>query len=125
MFYGASSANPDSSGWDTSAVADMAYMFGYASSFDRDIGSWNVASLEDATAMFNGVTLSTANYESLLIGWNAQQLWPGVVFDGGNSNYCSAEAATARANMIASDGWTITDGGQPCLIFLDSFEDAP
>ena len=81
--------------------------------------------LKDATDMFDGVTLSTANYESLLIGWNAQTLQSGVRFDGGNSNYCSAEAAAARANMIASDGWVITDGGQPCLIFSDGFEDTP
>jgi hypothetical protein len=75
--------------------------------------------------MFYGVTLSTANYESLLIGWNAQTLGDYVSFDGGNSKYCSAEAAAARANMITSDSWFITDGGQSCLMFSDGFEDAP
>lgn len=125
MFYNATSANPDTSGWDTSAVTDMVEMFRNAFSFDQDLGSWNVSSLEYAARMFDGVTLSTTNYESLLIDWNAQSLQPGVTFSGGNSKYCSAEAAAARANMIASDFWAITDGGRPCLIFSDGFEDAP
>jgi hypothetical protein len=50
----------------------------------------------------------------LLINWNAQALRSGLNFDGGNSTYCSNAAANARANMINSDGWTITDRGQDC-----------
>jgi surface protein len=114
MFFDATSANPDTSGWDTSAVADMRYMFWGATSFDQDIGSWDVTSLRLAWEMFTGVTLSSANYESLLIGWNAQALQSGVTFSGGSSKYCSAAAITARANMVESDAWIITDGGNDC-----------
>ena len=64
--------------------------------------------------MLYGVTISRSNYEALLINWNAEALQPGLTFDGGNSTYCSNAAANARANMINSDGWTITDGGQDC-----------
>jgi len=64
--------------------------------------------------MFYRVTLSQPNYEALLINWNAQALQPGLTFEGGYSTYCSNAAANARANMINSDGWTITDGGQDC-----------
>jgi len=56
-------------------------------------------------------TLSSTNYDALLIGWDAQNLQNGVSFNGGNSQFCSTAAQTARANMIASDGWSITDGG--------------
>ncbi len=109
MFFVATSANPDTSGWDTSAVTSMFFMFVSALSFDQDIGSWDVTSLTNATGMFGGVTLSTANYDSLLIGWDAQELKNGVRFSGGLSMYCSAPAVAARANMIAQDAWVITD----------------
>jgi len=114
MFRDATSANPDVSGWNTAAVANMSNMFQGASSFDQDLGSWDVAALTSAENMFNGVTLSTVNYESLLIGWDARVLLPNVKFHGGNSTYCSESAVAARANMIASDSWVITDGGQGC-----------
>ena len=112
MFGGATSANPDTSGWNTAAVTSMNFMFASATSFDQDLGSWDVTALTGATSMFDGVTLSTANYESLLTGWDAQALQANVTFSGGNSSYCSASAVAARANMIASDLWTITDAGQ-------------
>ena len=64
--------------------------------------------------MFDGVTLSTSNYDSLLIGWDAQTLHTHVEFSGGNSNYCSGESA--RQNMIDTDNWDIVDGGKDCGI---------
>jgi hypothetical protein len=89
MFFQATSANPDTSGWDMSAV-------------------------KNTSLMFYRATLSQSNYEALLINWNAQALQPGLSFDGGNSTYCSGAAANARANMINSDGWAIHDGGHSC-----------
>ena len=114
IFYRATAANPDTSGWNTSSVSDMTVMFAHATSFNQDIGSWDITSLTDATEMFTGVTLSTQNYDSLLTGWSKQVLQPGVSFSGGNSTYCTPDAIAARASMIASDSWVITDGGQAC-----------
>ena len=114
MFSGAAAANPNTSNLDTSSVTNMAAMFYGAISFDQPIGSWNVTSLTDATNMFGATVLSNANYDNLLVGWNSQTLQSGVTFSGGNSNYCSAEAIAARASMIASDSWVITDGVQGC-----------
>ena len=68
--------------------------------------------LLDAANMFFGVKLSTANYDALLTGWNAQVLQTGVTLHGGLSNYCLGE--TARTNMTSSDSWTITDSGKDC-----------
>jgi hypothetical protein len=52
--------------------------------------------------MFTGVKLSTANYDALLQGWDAQNLQHNVIFDGGSSQYCAGE--TARNNMTSVDG---------------------
>ncbi len=112
MFENATTFNQDISGWNTVAVTGMKKTFSEATAFDLNIGGWNVEAVLLMDSMFYGVTLSIANYDSLLVGWNRQNLRLGVFrFHGGNSLYMSAEAQTARANMINSDKWTITDGG--------------
>jgi hypothetical protein len=68
--------------------------------------------------MFAGNTsLSSANYDLLLIGWSTitsaeTPLKQGIAFDAGSSKYC--KAASARASIISKYGWTITDGGMDC-----------
>ncbi len=109
MFRGAIIFNQNIGNWNTSSVVDMSQMFNNASNFDQNIGTWDVSMVTNMSNMFSGVTLSTANYDALLIGWDAQDLQPNVLFSGGNSQYCAGE--TARMNMITSDTWTITDGG--------------
>ena len=98
-------------GWDVSSVTNMSSMF-QNSVFDQNIIGWNVSSVINMQNMFLNSTLSTANYDALLVGWNAQMLQSGVTFHGGFSTYSLlSAAATARANMIAVDLWVITDGG--------------
>jgi len=112
MFYHASAFDQDISGWDTGNVTNMYAMFYYASAFDQDIGGWDVASVTNMAYMFSGVTLSTAHYDSLLIGWAAQSVQTGVTFDAGNSKYTAGgDAEAARTELINTYGWTITDGG--------------
>jgi surface protein len=118
MFSCADIFNQDISDWDTSSVKDMSGMFLNAHNFNQDISQWDVTSLLYANQMFNGAILSTANYDALLIGWDAQNLKPGVTFSGGSSTYCAGESA--RTHMVSADGWIITDGGKNCpyIIFL-------
>ena len=124
MFWKATSFNGDIGGWNTATVTNMRTMFDGASSFDQNIGGWNVEAVRHMESMFSGITLSIANYDSLLVGWNRKNLQRGVYFHGGNSLYISTEAQTARENMINSDRWSITDGGlrtmnqAPANIFL-------
>ena len=110
MFYGASSFNQNLSGWDVSSVITMNGMFCNAFSFDQDLGSWNVSSVTDMGWMLYSVTLSTANYDSLLIGWSQLDLQQGVTLQAGNSKYSGA-AAAARQHIIEEFGWNISDGG--------------
>jgi surface protein len=114
MFANSTAANPDTSGWNTSSVTNMSATFYKATSANPDISGWDVSSVQNARFMLDGVTLSTSEYDATLINWNAQMLQPGVTFTGGNSTYCSNAATNARANMINSDGWAISDGGKSC-----------
>ena len=59
--------------------------------------------------MFDGITLSPANYDTLLLGWSAEGLQDNVTFDGGNSQY-SDTSQDARDILKVGFGWTVTDG---------------
>lgn len=111
MFSGASSFNGNVKNWNVSSAISMSYMFENAVSFDQNLGSWDVRNVGSMVGMFDNVTLSTANYDGILNGWNSlPTLKSGVVFSGGNSKYSPA-ASASRANLISTYGWTITDGG--------------
>jgi len=113
MFYYANTFNQDLSSWNTSNVTDMRSMFRNNAAFDQDLSSWDITSVTAITAFMTGTTLSTAHYDALLVGWEAQSVVSGIVTDFGGSTYSLASpAATARAALIAAPNlWTITDGG--------------
>ena len=114
MFRDADTFNQDISGWNTGAVTNMNSMFHSADTFNQDVSAWDVRKVTNMSYMFLGDTLSTANYDALLIAWDALELWDDVAFHGGSSKYTTCSAASAaREKMIATDGdsWTITDGG--------------
>jgi hypothetical protein len=91
-------------------------MFSGAVSFDQNIAQWDISSLNRATNMFDGATLSVANYDALLNGWSTldtgeTQVPLNVEFSGGNSNFCLGEPGR---EILTDLGWTITDAGLDC-----------
>ncbi|MBI9068996.1 MAG: BspA family leucine-rich repeat surface protein, partial [Salinivirgaceae bacterium] len=110
VMFGLSRFNQDISSWNVSKVTNMFSMFSYTP-FDQDLSLWQIGAVGDMTDMFNNVTLSTTNYDAILIAWAAQTLQSGVSLNGGNSQYTCGTAANARQNLIDNHNWTITDGG--------------
>jgi surface protein len=103
---------PSIDNWNTSSVNDMSAMFSGAVAFNQDLSSWDTSGVNDMSRMFSGVTLSTINYDAMLIGWADQAVQSGVSFDGGNSQYTTGAAANARVSLISDHSWIILDGGQ-------------
>jgi surface protein len=125
MFINAGAFNQPIGNWNVGSAISMQSMFYDASAFNQPIGSWDVSNVTNMTDMFTGAQLSTANYDATLIGWatiepNENPLQPNVTFSGGNSNYCNGE--TARASIISTYGWTITDAGLNCELSTETFD---
>ena len=114
MFFDATNFNQNIGGWDTSQVTTMISMFSNNTNFNQNIGSWNISRVTNMKGMFGvtggagAVTLSTINYDALLVGWLTTAP-DNITFSAGDSQY-SANGAAARAALVAK-GWAITDGG--------------
>lgn len=126
MFDDARAFNQDISVWDTSKVTTMRRMFNSADAFNQDLGAMPINSVTDMVDMFGSINgLSTENYSRTLIGW-ANQHYAGnaqnnVPLGAANKTYNSTayttgnqfnDAVSARAYLVGTAGWTITDGGQ-------------
>ena len=112
MLRNCSSFNQNISSWNVGKASNLNSFFDNCVSFDQNLGSWNITSATNLGNMFAGCTLSTANYDALLVGWEAQAVKNNVTFNGGNSKYTgSSSASDARARLISDHTWTITDGG--------------
>ena len=107
----------DVSSFNTSSVTTMWGMFLGCNSLTDVVGveNFNIEALNSTSALsifMGGVTLPTARYDALLVNWDAQDPFDGMSPNFGNSQYTAGgTAAAARANLISTDGWTISDGG--------------
>ena len=113
--------NRDISAWDVSNVTNMRQMFYKNIAFNQNLSLWGITQVANFIDFMPDVTLSTSNYDALLIGWDAQgaMSYSGTV-DFGSSQYTSGGAAeAARTSLIAKWGG-INDGGVAPLPFIFS-----
>ena len=110
MFRGADVFNQALSTWNTGSVTNMIQMFRDASAYvGTGVDSWDIDDVTTMSDMFNGANaLTDANYNALLIAWNARAGHENnVVFHAGDADP-DASGITARGELVG-DGWTITD----------------
>ncbi len=111
MFYRTNKFNQPLDKWDVSSVTNMNSMFAYARGFNQPLGDWNVSSVTDMTGMFGApTTLSTANYDHLLLGWSKQNVQKNISIDVQRSQY-SPSSQAARDILTNTFNWTIRDSG--------------
>ncbi len=99
--------------FDTSSVTNMSAMFNNADSFDQNISAWDINQVSNLNNfMISATGLSTANYDALLIAWDAQgaMSYSGTVNFGG-SQYTSGGAAETAHDSLELKWGTIIDGG--------------
>ena len=139
MFYRCYAFNQSVSNFNTSSVTNMVSMFDSCSIFNQSVSNFNTSGVTNMSSMFRNVPLfkqslatftisaatnmssfaaisninetgTTTNYDNTLISWAAQTVQTGITVSFGTSKY-SGLATTARAHLVTTHGWTITDGG--------------
>ena len=113
MFVNCVAFNGDVSGWNTSALLTASNMFFNCDAFDKDLSAWDINQVTALNGfMQNAAGLSTANYDALLIAWDAQgaMSYSGTV-NFGASKYTAGGAAEAARTSLISKWGGITDGG--------------
>jgi hypothetical protein len=98
--------------WVTDNVVNMDSCY-RTGGYNFSLASNNFSSVTNMTLFFqSNATFSTANYDALLIKIVADGPQSGVTAGFTNAKYTGAGAGgAARATLIGTFGWTITDGG--------------
>ena len=109
MFAGAASFNQDLSSWNVSSAQTMANMFDQAESFNQNLGSWDVSNVTVFGYFISESNISTANYDSLLIGWSALDLQDNIDFRATGIQHTLA-GYDEKVDIINNDDWDFYDG---------------
>ena len=113
LFVNCVAFNGDTSSWNTGSLINASLMFYNNDAYDQDMSGWDVNQISAlGSFMQNATGLSTANYDALLIAWDAQgtMSYSGTVNFGGSKYTSGGAAETARTSLISKWGG-IADGG--------------
>lgn len=113
MFQNARAFNQDISSWNVSSINIMYWMFYNAKSFNQNLGNWNISNVGNMWQMFDSSGLSTANYDSTLIAWQAKSHLTGVAFGAADISYCASDSV--RNLLINNSGWTFYGDTLDCV----------
>ncbi len=129
MFYGATAFNQNIGNWNVGNVKVMNQIFDEAASFDQNLGAWDITGINGVSNMndmFKNSGISLTNYDSTLIGWAAQDVYPGIYLGTVPASYC--KGAAAHDTLTITYGWSIDDNGletdapEPDMAILDDIE---
>ena len=112
-FSSCSNMNGDISGFNTSNATNFTYMLNQCDAFRGAMSGWDINQATNLTSFMNGATgITTANYDALLIAWDAQgtMSFSGTANFGGSQYTAGGAAATAHASLVTKWGG-IADGG--------------
>ena len=110
----------DVSSFDTSSVNNMFNTFKNCNALTSIVGveDWDITGLNstgDLTSFITGGKMTTAQYDNLLVKWEAQASGiPAMTASFGASILTSGGTAdTAKQSLINTHGWTVQDGVTP------------
>jgi hypothetical protein len=104
--------NQQIDGWNTLKVRDISFMFFGDSTFNQDLSKWDISSLLDASSFIDNTSMSTQNYDTLLINWSQFGVL-GLNFGAKGIAYCNAD--TVRQTLIDSSSWRFTGDTLDCF----------
>ena len=84
----------------------MNQIFKEADTFNQNLGDWDISNTTDVTDMFADTSMSTTNYDEILLGWSQLTSLPIDQIFSINSTY-SIAAEDARQTIIDNFNWTI------------------
>lgn len=140
LFYWPNVFNQDISKWDVSNVTNMSYMFLLNREFNQDLSKWNVGNVTRMSNMFRNATafnqnlgawdiskvttmeemldltaMSSANYDSTLIGWaKNSNIQNNVKLGAKGLYYC--DAAPSHQMLVNVKSWTIVGDTLKCTL---------